>query len=275
MSDVLQNFVNENYAKAVKLDLAAWLLKNPLPAICEPKLDGIRVFLFKSGEKLVISSKHGMLFTPKSSPKVFARVPEFTHSPHQMILDGEYLANEGLSLFDIIQVDERDVRQLVLTERKRILREILEGTGLEVNYKVVKTSNGIVEFMERIVKEGGEGVIVKNPASKYGQPNSWLKLKRFETVDCFVVGYEDTQEMRRTGIPRSWYVAVYGERGERVDLGKVGAFVEGVDPRRVKVGSVVEVRFQEVTQDLKLREPFILRIRHDKTPAECLVSQIL
>ena len=76
----------ENYAKAVKLDLGTWLLKNPLPSICEAKLDGIRVFLFKSGEKLVLSSKHGAVYTPKGSPKVFAKVPEFTHAPHQIIL---------------------------------------------------------------------------------------------------------------------------------------------------------------------------------------------
>jgi ATP-dependent DNA ligase len=259
--------VLENYAKAVKLDLATWLLRNPLPSICEPKLDGIRVFLFKSGEKLVLSSKHGAVFTPKGNPKVFARVPEFTHAPHQMILDGEYLSDEGLFLFDVLQIDDRDVRTLLLPERKKILREILRGTDLEVPNKVANTSEEITEYMKDTLKEGGEGLIVKNPASTYGHPGSWLKLKRFDTVDCFIVDYEETQEM-------SGYIAVYGERGERVDLGKVGAFVESVDPRQVKIGSVVELRFQEVTDDQKLRAPFILKVRHDKTPEECLLSQI-
>jgi ATP-dependent DNA ligase len=36
---------------------------------------------------------------------------------------------------------------------------------------------------------------------------------------------------------------------------------------------VVEVRFQELTRDKKLRAPFIIRIRHDKIPDECLWSQ--
>ena len=215
-----------------------------------------------------------MLFTPKGSPKVFARVPEFTHAPYQMILDGEYLSDQGLFLFDVIQVDDRDVRQLLLPERKKILREILRGTGLEVPYKTAKTAGEITAFMERVLKEGGEGLIVKNPASRYGQPGSWLKLKRFDTVDCFIVDYEETQEMRRTGVPRSWRIGVCRDDGERVDIGKVGGFVEGVDPRQVKIGTVVEVRFQEVTKDLKLREPFILKIRHDKTPEECLLSQL-
>ena len=49
--------------------------------------------------------------------------------------------------------------------------------------------------------------------------------------------------MKRTGVPRSWFIAVYDDKGERVDLGKVGAFVEKVDPRQVKIGAVVEVRF--------------------------------
>jgi ATP-dependent DNA ligase len=242
----------------------------------EPKFDGIRVFLFKSGDKLVLSSKHGGVYTPKSSPQVFSRVPEFTHAPNRMILDGEYVAREakGLFLFDVLQVDDRDVRQKPLTNRKKVLREILRGTGLEVPYTVARSVERIVQLKDDSVKEGREGVVVKNPESTYGQPSSWLKLKRFDTVDCFVTGEVVTPELRRSGIARSWSVAVYDENGIGVDLGNVGSMVERVDPRQVKKGVVIEVRFQEVTRDNKLRAPFILRIRHDKTPEECLASQL-
>ena len=44
-----------------------------------------------------------------------------------MILDGEYVIDEGVFFFDVLQVDDRDVRSQSLTERKKILREILEG----------------------------------------------------------------------------------------------------------------------------------------------------
>ncbi|MDA4132391.1 MAG: hypothetical protein OK454_04605, partial [Thaumarchaeota archaeon] len=71
-----------------------------------------------------------------------------------------------------------------------------------------------------------------------------------------------------------WRIGVYDGKGQVVPLGKVGSFVEGVDPRQVKKGSVLELRFQEVTRDFKLRAPFILRIRHDKTADECLFTQI-
>ena len=276
MSEELPTYVQENYSKAVKQELGTWLAKNPLPAICETKYDGIRVFLFKSGEKLVLSSKHGGIYTPKSAPQVFSRVPEFLHAPNRMILDGEYVAREekGLFLFDVLQVDDRDVRAKTLVERKKVLREILKGTGLEVGYTLARTADKILELKDVAIKEGREGIMVKNPQSSYGQPNSWLKLKRFDTLDVFVTGLVETKELRSTGIPRSWAVAVYDDNGQVVELGNVGSTVERVDPRKVEVGSVVEVRFQEVTRDRKLRAPFILRIRHDKTPEECLSSQL-
>ena len=273
--DELSNYVLENFAHAVKGDLATWLLSNPLPTLVEEKFDGIRIFLFKSGEKLVISSKRGELYTPKSSPKVFATVPEFVHAPHRMILDGEYVAREGkLYLFDVLQVDDRDLRGMLLTERKKVLHEILGGNELEVRGKLAKSYEEIMAVKDKLVKQGGEGAIAKNPASTYGQPNSWLKLKRFDTIDAFVTAYEETPDMKRTGVPHSWFLAVYDDKGEQVDIGKVGAFVEKVDPRKVTVGSVVEVRYTMVTDDLKLRGPFILRVRHDKGPEECQLSQL-
>ena len=276
MSEELPTYVQENYSKAVKMELGKWLSKNPLPSLVEDKFDGIRVFLFKSGDKLVASSKHGGIYTPKSAPQFFSRVPEFTHAPDRMILDGEYVAREakGLFLFDVIQVDNRDLRPKPLMERKKVLKEILKGTEMEVSYTLAGTAEKIIELRDATVKEGREGVMVKNPQSTYGQPSSWLKLKRFDTVDVFVTDIVETKEFRSTGVPRSWSVAVYDDNGQVVELGNVGSTVEQVDPRRVKRGSVVEVRFQEVTRDRKLRAPFILRIRHDKTPDECLLSQL-
>ncbi|MBI3023372.1 MAG: hypothetical protein HYY68_06545, partial [Thaumarchaeota archaeon] len=158
--------------------------------------------------------------------------------------------------------------------RKKILKEILKGTGLEVPYTLAKTPEKIISLKNETVQKGGEGIIVKNPHSSYGQTNSWLKLKRFDTIDCFITDFQETQEMKRTGVARSWSVGVYDDKSQLVNLGNVGSTVERVDPRQVKRGSVVEVRFQEVTRDRKLRAPFILRVRHDKTPEDCLLSQL-
>ena len=275
MSDTLSNYVLENYSRAIKMDLSSWLLTNPLPCICERKYDGIRVFLFKSGEKLIVSSKHGGLYTPKGNPKVFSKVPEFVHAPHRMILDGEYVSREGsIHFFDVITIDDRDLRTMILEKRKEVLHEILQGTEVESPVTYARNLREIEDEKDRAIREKYEGVILKNPLSTYGQANSWLKLKKYDTIDCFVIDYEETQEMKRTGSPRSWFVGMYDEKGEVVDLGKVGSFIERVDPRDVTIGSVIEVRYQEITRDRKLRAPFIIKVRHDKIPRECTVSQL-
>ena len=275
MSDALATFVADNYSKAVKIDLSDWLQRNPPPAICECKFDGIRVFLFKSGEKLLISSKHGGIYTPKSSPKVFSRLPEFVRAPNRVIIDGEYVSKDGsLHFFDVLQVDDRDLRSMILQDRKKVLHEILRGTEVESEFTLANSFEEIQRVKEKYIEKGFEGIIVKNPLSTYGQPGSWLKMKKFQTVDCFVIDYEETQEMKRTGIPRSWFVGVFDEKGEVVNLGKVGAFIEKINPSHVTVGSVIEVQYQEVTRDRKLRQPFIVRIRHDKTVKECLFDQL-
>jgi ATP-dependent DNA ligase len=274
LSDALPNFVLENYAKTVKMELGDWLISNPLPAISERKYDGIRIFLFKSGPSLVMSGKLGSVFTPRGNPTAFAKVPEFVHAPNRMILDGEYVSRDGVHLFDVLQVDDRDVRSLPLEERRKILDEILVGTGLEVDIHRVNTVQEIEELKNEYISKGFEGLIVKNPLSRYGQANSWLKLKRFDTIDCFVIDFEDTPERRGTGFARSWFVGLYDKAGQVVNIGKVGSFLEKVDPRSIAIGTVLEVRFQQVTEDKKLRAPFILRVRHDKLPAECSFSQI-
>ena len=284
MTDQLPNYVKENYAKAVKLDLGTWLLSNPLPALCERKYDGIRVFLFKSGEKLVLSSKHGGIYTPRGTPKVFSKVPEFLHAPHRMILDGEYVRARGRAVLlqEAGSSSSTSSRWTTATyaqspsrRGKRCSREILEGTGLEVPYELAGTAQEIIAAKDQAIKDGAEGILVKNPsrriraakvvaeAEEVRHPGLLRHRLRGHPGDpedghpAVVVG----RRLRRGGAPRRPRV-------------RSGSLVEKVDPRQVKKGSVVEVRFQEVTRDRKLRAPFILRVRHDKAPEECLLSQL-
>ena len=80
--------------------------------------------------------------------------------------------------------------------------------------------------------------------------------------------------MDRTGIPHSWFVGLYDESGEVVEMGKVGTYLKEVDPSRIDVGTVVELQYQEITDDNKFRGPFIIKIREDKTMKECTTSQV-
>jgi ATP-dependent DNA ligase len=270
LSDALPDYVKERHAKISSLDLSSWLLDNRLPAICEPKYDGLRVFLFKSGEHLVVSGRVGSIYTPAVNPTVFAKVPELVRAPKRMILDGEYVSKDGLHFFDLLQIDDRDMRPLPLYRRKEMLHEVISDSGLESPVTWAETPEEIQKFAEETISKGSEGIVVKNPISFYGQTHSWTKIKRFDTADCFVIDFHNEGE---GGIKKVWVLAVYDPEGKIVTLGEVSSFTERVDPKRVRLGSVVEVRFGPDGNG-KFAAQFILRIRHDKLAIECTISQI-
>ncbi|MDA4111849.1 MAG: hypothetical protein OK439_04880 [Thaumarchaeota archaeon] len=278
MSAKLTEFMVQNYAKAVTMDLAEWLSLNPLPSFCEPKSDGFRVFVFKSNDKILLATRHGGIYSESTHPILFRKIetlkaPEL---PQRIIFDGEYIAPDQLHIFDLLRIDDRDLMSQILLERKKILSELLSGErkSFEVPSVLANSFQEIQDYKKSEVSKDGEGIIVKNPSSFYRQKNSWLKLKRFDTLDCFVTGIERTQEMERTGVPHSWYMGIFDENDRVLEIGKVGTYLKDVDPSRINIGTVVEVQYQQFTEDKKLRGPFIIKIRDDKTKEECKISQI-
>ena len=279
MSQKLTAFMLENYAKASSMDLSEWLRLNPPPVFCERKFDGFRVFVYKSERNMVLATRHGRIYSESSHPLLFRKISILSKPtlPQRLIFDAEYVSPDNLHIFDLLRVDEQDTTLLPLHERKRMLSQILregDGARFEVTTFQANTFQEIVDFKNEILSKGGEGIVVKNPNSRYGEKNSWLKVKRYDTIDCFVTRYESTKEMERTGIPHSWFIGVYNERGEVFEMGKVGTYLKEIDPKKIRIGSVVEIQFQEITEEYKLREPFIIKIREDKQPIECTMTQI-
>jgi ATP-dependent DNA ligase len=266
MPEALPKYVQENYAKANYLELSSWLLDNPLPVICEPKYDGLRVFLFKSGDHLIISGRRGNIYSPRSSPAVFTKIPELIHAPQRMILDGEYLSKEGLHLFDVLRVDDRDMKPLPLYRRKEILGQLIADSGLETPSFLAETPEEIQKYAQESMAKGLEGIIVKNPASFYGQHDSWVKIRRFDAIDCFVIDLRDDPERR------TWTIAVYDPAGKIVPLGEVRSYSERVDPRKVRLGSIVQVRYRMMENSFVAE--FVTKLRRDKLAVECGISQI-
>ena len=113
---------------------------------------------------------------------------------------------------------------LPLSERKDILHEILGRNGTRNSDNSRKIDRGNFEIRDDEIRAGAEGIICKNPTSRYGDTNSWLKLKRFDTIDCFVIDFEDTPDFKRTGVPRSWFIGLYDDAGQVVEHRKGWVF---------------------------------------------------
>ena len=269
----LCEFVAKKCAKPVKMPLGEWLAKQDAPYYyVEPKWDGRRVFMFKTGNHIVLASKHNGVYTDKTHPDLFARKldPSFFYY-EKMILDGEFIpAKNEVHFFDILTAwgdFEADyVREkMPLHERKEVLNGMVPDSSLLTPYLRADTQQDI-EFLFKVnVDKGFEGVVVKNPTSPYGE--GWLKLKKKDTMDVVVLRKEEGKE-------HSWHVGVYTSKGDVIELGKVGTMVKEVNPNDIKLGSVVEVQFQEITKERKLREGFITRIRLDKIASECTDEQL-
>lgn len=92
-------------------------------------------------------------------------------------------------IFDVLQELE-DLRSLPLFKRLIRLKEI--GEGLGKSCEIVENSTDLIFLHQKGLKEGFEGLILKNPLSVYENRRSfnWLKVKFIKSRDIVVAKYE-------------------------------------------------------------------------------------
>jgi DNA ligase D-like protein (predicted ligase) len=196
-----------------------------------------------------------------------------------------------LVVFDLLFSGERELLSLPLAERKKLLsEEVEEGERIRLCYY---TREG-KELWERAREMGLEGIMGKREGAPYRpgvRSPEWLKVKNTKTMDAVILGYTPGEGWRE---PYFGALALGAYRGGKlVFLGKVGTgfdtpLMEELFPllRRLETGRrpveeeppyevrwveprlVCEVKYLELTPDLKLRAPSFLRMK-DKEPEEC------
>ncbi|MFD2257403.1 ATP-dependent DNA ligase [Luteolibacter algae] len=194
------------------------------PFWLEPKYDGIRAQLHKTGEVVGLFSRD-LRPLDQEFPELVAAAKKLSGD---FVLDGELIAYaEGRKLgfgdlqkrlgrkrvegdlfmesaegaasvplkyiaFDVLWKDGQDVLDLTLVER----RSILEGLELSGMFECIELfrvggSEETEMLFKRSLKSGHEGLILKNPAGKYlpgRRGKDWIKLKGvMPTLDCVVV----------------------------------------------------------------------------------------
>ena len=216
--------------------------------------------------------------------------------------DIEHMASETpctYVVFDILEKDGESLTGKPLSERKKILRESLrDGKNVIVSSYVVGEGEA---YYEAAIAKGLEGIVAKRLDSPYRpgeRSREWLKVKRVRTVDCLVVGYTKGTGNRGDSFG-ALLLGLY--EGDRLTyVGRVGtgftdrslnelltAFkpYETTQPRveapDIPAGStwlspvlVAEVGYQNLTEDTHLRAPRFLRLRSDKAPRDCTITQV-
>lgn len=190
-------------------------------------------------------------------------------------------------VFDCLFLEGEDVRKAPLHVRRSYAATAVElwaNKHVELARRVQKDKEG---FVLEIWERGGEGVILKHRDSKYHEEKLWVKVKKENTEDVVIIGYEDAKEEStkvsgKTSATKyhlkGWVGAVrFGQYvdGELVDCGKCSGMTDELREELSKnkkkyLGRVVEILANEREPTGRFRHPRWVRFRDDKNPKECV-----
>jgi bifunctional non-homologous end joining protein LigD len=275
-----------------------WLFEN--------KYDGYRALIQINKGKVDLMSRNGLSFNKKYAPLVTS----FETITDTMILDGEIVVEDSKGkshfqwlqdyednpergklkcyVFDILYFNGYDLTSLPLLNRKRILEALLPKQE-DIIYSKHTVGKGTLA-LEKVAKQGGEGLIAKKVNSIYHvnkRSKDWLKIKVTKEQEMVIGGYTEPKGTR------SGFGALllgYYKGGKFIYSGKVGTgFNEGslhelyeilrkmetktnpftTNPKEpnvhwVKPDLVAQIKYSEWTEAGSLRHPVFIALRSDK-----------
>lgn len=285
------------------------LIDEPFDAegwIFETKWDGFRAIAEVENGNVQLYSRNSQSFAERYQPVVRA----LQQLKHSAVLDGEivvldaegrsqfqllqhYQQNPQASLcycvFDLLQLDDQDLRQRPLLERKEKLKSILpQVSGLRYSAHVIGSGK---DFFEQAQARHLEGMMAKKADSVYRsgkRSNDWLKVKTHHRQEVVIGGFTEPKGSRKyvgslvLGVYEGDRLQYVGHSGGGFDTSTLkslrerleqlarpdspfgenilnGAPVTWVEPKLV-----CEIAFSEWTEEGQMRHPIFLGLREDK-----------
>lgn len=291
--------------------------------IFEVKWDGYRA-IAHTGERVRLYSRNKLNFAKKFSPIV----QELEKVKFNAVFDGEVVVvdRQGISrfqllqdyfqsgenilhslryyIFDVLFLENHDIREVPLLERKSILARIVPQAKRIFLSEYVEEKGK--SFFQAALRQGLEGIMAKEAASPYlsgVRSSKWLKIKAEERQEAVVAGFTQPQGSRKIlgalilGVyehrslassfqPLASRLVYVGHAGGGFDWAKLQEAKRRLAPlitkecpfekapktntpaTWVKPRLVVEVKFREWTKDGQMRQPIFLGFREDKAAQE-------
>lgn len=181
-------------------------------------------------------------------------------------LDGEAIGDHYY-VFDILQDDTGDIAAHHADKRYQALKNTVpDSEYIHVVYTAFTSSEKLALY-NKIMDEGGEGIVFKIKSSPYkeGRPNSGgsqFKYKFVETCSCIVTAFHSSK--------RSVAISLF-KNGTLTDVGNVTIPPNKEMPNQ---DSIVEVRYLYAYEEGSLIQPVYLGERNDIVASECDVSHL-
>ncbi|KTC99169.1 DNA ligase D [Legionella erythra] len=310
------------FPETVSAQLATLVNKPPRGEdwLQELKLDGYRILAMKNNKKIRLITRNHNDWTPVFPAVVEAiadlPVKKAIFDGEVVVLNGEgrpdfqSLQNaikDGLKapfiyyLFDLLYLEQYDLRPLPLIERKSLLAPLIAAAASSI----LRYSDHIIGQGDDVFKQacdmGMEGIIAKQIHSPYEGKRSlnWLKIKCSQRQEFVIGGFSSPKGAR--DYFGSLFIGVFNVRGEFVHTGNVGtgftdktikSLYEKLKPliidkspfkKRppdsktatwVKPELVIEVAFSQWTQDGRLRHPSFKGLRLDKSASDVIEEKV-
>ena len=288
--------------------------------VYEHKFDGERCIAFKRNGVVTLKSRNRNVINTEYPELVQALTDQ---AADNFVIDGEIIATDkhGLSdfqllqgrmnlknirstksnrskvpisyrIFDIMYLDQYDLRQLGLIDRKHILKKMLHFNQALV-YSNELTGDGIKLF-NKACHLKWEGLIVKAAHSAYVGKRSkdWLKFKCIMQEELIIVGYTEPQGQRTdfgallVGYYQKQKLIFAGKVGtgySQATLKLLGAKLRKLEIKKCPIAEynestngvhwvrpelVAEFKFAEWTKAGRLRAPRYKGLRDDKVAQE-------
>lgn len=259
--------------------------------VAQRKVDGHRRLIRIEPDGVRAFNRSGCITTLPGN--VLARLQTSAFSRLSCWLDGELL-DGVLWVFDLAAVDGLFDTSKPFAKRLTALEALAGEAGWTRTdagqvirlLPTAKTTEAKLELFHRVREERGEGIILRRVDDRYKpgpkRSRGLLKVKFRKDVDCFVTDFGRKGHDNLT-------VSVYDKDGEEVEIGEVTA--QAGDGQKIKAAAVgrglaamagvapapivITVRYLYASNDRRLVQPTLPRLRTDKPAEECLVSQLV
>ncbi|MFL6078967.1 MAG: ATP-dependent DNA ligase [Ornithinibacter sp.] len=218
----------------------------------EPKWDGFRSIIFRSGDLVEIGSRNEKPMTryfPEVVEAALANLPEkcvvdgeiIVVRPGEDRLDFELLSQrihpaasrvKKLSVetpaqfvaFDLLALGDDDLTGRPFRERRALLEEALAGAKAPIHLTAATTDRAVAaEWFTEFEGAGLDGLVAKQLEGTY-EPDkrTMAKIKHERTADCVVAGYRTHKS--GDDLIGSLLLGIHDADGQLLSVGVIGAF---------------------------------------------------
>ncbi|MCP3738937.1 DNA ligase D [Rossellomorea sp. BNER] len=196
--------------------------------------------------------------------------------------------------FDLLRHSEENLEKLPFTKRKEKLKKWCQTAGIplkpivgiENRIQMIPYEKNLEAVQEKVFEFEGEGILAKmtkSPWEKGKRTSTWLKMKNWKSVKCFITSLDTNNGY--------YYVGVYNQ----TEVVGIGQFYFGISPEEKKaLNKIIKENCESQTKEFihvepsicveiyylewvenQLREPHFHQFLFDLTPNDCTIEKML